>query len=260
MNYQSLLYEVRDRIAFITLNRPEKLNALTQTCWKEIRQALKRGDLDPKVSVHIITGNGRAFCAGDDIFVLTQVKEPSEAEDLFLDCIYGLVDTMIHLKKPSISAVNGFAYGGGCELVLMSDLAVASEEATFALPEGRIGAFPAIFSVFGPVALGIKASNELTMLGEPISAKRAFDIGLVNQMAHHQELMAEAIQMAQKLMKPSQMSLQIIRETSSKTFGEHLPDFWIACQRFAKEISRTEDYMEGASAFLAKRSPKFVGY
>ncbi|MFH1975478.1 MAG: enoyl-CoA hydratase/isomerase family protein [Pseudomonadota bacterium] len=260
MNYSTLLYDVRDRIGFITLNRPEKLNALTQTSWKEIRQALKVGERDPGVAIHLITGNDRAFCAGDDISVLTQVKNLSDAEDLFLHCIYGLVDTMIHLQKPVISAVNGLAYGGGCEIVLLSDIAVASEKATFALPEGRIGAFPAIFSVFGPVALGIKVSNELTLLGEPISAHRAFDIGLVNRVAPQQEFMAEAVRMAQQLMKSSQMSLKITRETSSKILGERLHDFWIACQRFAKEVSRTEDFLEGATAFVEKRSPRFVGH
>jgi len=260
MGFSTLLYEVRDHIGFITLNRPEKLNALNQTSWKEIRQALKNGQKDPGVAIHLITGNGRAFCAGDDISILTQVKTISDAEDLFLDCIYGLVDTMIHLQKPLISAVNGFAYGGGCEIVLLSDIAVASEKAKFSLPECRIGAFPAIFSAFGPAVLGVKVSNELTLLAEPISAHRAFEIGLVNRVTPHQELMADAVRMAQQLMMSSPMSLKITRETSSKLLGERLPDFWIACQRFAKEVSRTQDFLEGATAFMEKRSPRFVGH
>ena len=259
MGYKCLLYEVKEHIAFITLNRPEKLNALTKVFWKEIRQALEVGEQDEKVDVHIIIGNGRSFCAGDDIGVLTQLQSLADAEDLFLGCIYGLVDAIIHLQKPLISAVNGFAYGGGCELVLLSDLAVASEKATFALPEGRIGAFPAIFSVFGPVVMGFKASNELTLLGTPISAQRAVACGLVSRVVPHDKLLVEAVRMAKHIMEASQVSQKIIRETSSRILGDHLYDFWICCQRFAREVANTNDFIEGATAFVEKRTPKFIG-
>ena len=173
MQYEYLLYEIKERIGMVTINRPEKLNCLNQTLWKEIRQAFEKGDENPKVDVHMITGAGRAFCAGDDISILTQVQDPGVGKDLLLDCIYGLAHTIIHLQKPLIAAVNGYAYGGGCELVLLSDLAVASEKATFAQPEGRIGAWPMIFSTFGPFLLGLKVTNEFTMLCEPIPAERA---------------------------------------------------------------------------------------
>lgn len=260
MEYTCLLYEVRDGIAIITLNRPDKMNSLTQIFWKEIRKALEAGDQDPEVLVHMITGNGRAFCAGDDISVLTMVQDPADADDLFLDCIYGLVDTIAHLRKPMISAVNGFAYGGGCELVLLSDFAVASEKATFALPEGRIGAFPAIFSAFGPALLGLKVTNELSLLGEPVSARRAFDIGLVNRVVPHEELMEKSTVVAEQILKSSQVSLRIIKETSSKILGDNLHHFWVSCQRFSREVARTDDFLEGATAFMEKRTPKFLGH
>jgi enoyl-CoA hydratase len=114
--------------------------------------------------------------------------------------------------------------------------------------------------VFGPAALGVKVSYELTLLGEPISARRAFEIGLVNRVAPHQECTADAVRMDQQLMASSPMSLKITKETSSKILGERLPDFWIACQRFAKEVSRTQDFSEGATAFVEKRPPLFVGH
>ena len=243
----------------VTINRPKKLNCLNQTLWKEIVQAFEEGDENPKVDVHIITGAGRAFCAGDDISILTQVQDPGIGKDLLLDCIYGLADTIIHLQKPLIAAVNGYAYGGGCELVLLSDLAVASEKATFAQPEGRIGAWPMIFSTFGPFLLSLKVANELTILGEPISAERALSIGLVNKVVPHEELMPRTIKMAHHVMKSSPVSLRIIKETSAKILGERLYDFWISQLRSLKEISRSEDWIEGATAFVEKRSPRFVG-
>ena len=259
MDESPLLYEIKDRIRIITINRPEKLNALNQPLWKELRQALKDGDDNLDIDVQIITGTGRAFCAGDDISILTQVRDPEICKDLMLDCIYGLTDTVIHLQKPLITAVNGYAYGGGCELVLLSDLAVASEKATFAQPEGRIGAWPMIFATFGPALLGLKISNELIMLGEPISAERALAIGLINRVVPHEALMQSAMEMARQLMKSSPVSLKIIKETSIKILGERLYDFWISQLRSFKEVSRAEDFLEGAKSFMEKRPPHFKG-
>jgi enoyl-CoA hydratase/3-hydroxyacyl-CoA dehydrogenase len=260
MSYRFLLYEIKDRIGIVTLNRPEKLNCLDQTAWKELRQVLKDGDENPDVDVQIITGAGRAFCVGDDISVLTQVRDLRICKDLMLDCIYGLADTIIHLQKPLIAAVNGYAYGGGCELVLLSDLAVSSEKATFAQPEGRIGAWPMIFATFGPALLGLKVANEITMLCEPISAEKALAIGLINRVVPHEDVMPSAIQIAHQLMKSSPVSLRIIKETSTKILGERLYDFWISQLRSFKEVSRAEDFIEGATSFMEKRPPRFKGY
>ena len=259
MKYKNLLYEFRDRIGIVTINRPDKLNCLDQQLWKDVRHALKQGDENPEVQAQIITGSGRAFCAGDDISILTEVLDDRIGKDLFLDCIYGLVDTIIHLQKPLIAAVNGYAYGGGCEIVLLSDLAVASEKALFAQPEGRIGAWPMIFATFGPFLLGPKASNELTMVGEPVSAQQALSIGLINRVVPDNDLMTSAMEMAQNVIKSSPVSLKIIKETSQKIMGERLYDFWISQIRSLKETSHSKDWLEGATAFMEKRTPQFVG-
>ena len=112
MEYKYLLRHIEDRIAWITLNRPEKLNALNTPLWKELQTALQEADGMDEVSVIVLTGNGRAFCAGDDIDELTRVQDPQRAEDLFLHCIYGLVNRILLLQKPLMAAVNGLAYGG----------------------------------------------------------------------------------------------------------------------------------------------------
>jgi enoyl-CoA hydratase / 3-hydroxyacyl-CoA dehydrogenase len=257
--YEHLLHEIRDGIGIITINRPEKLNCLNRSLWKDIQQALREGDDDPEVHVQIITGSGRAFCAGDDIALLTEVSDPQLIKDLLIDCIYGLFSVMVLLQKPLIAAVNGHAYGGGCEIVLMSDLAVASDNAVFAQPEGRIGAWPMVFATFGPSLLGLKAVNELTMLGEPISAQRALSFGLVNKVVSHEHVMESALEMARTVMKSSPASLKIIKETSANILGERLYDFWISQVRSLKESSRTEDWLEGANAFLQKRPALFRG-
>lgn len=256
---EHLLYEIRDGMGIITINRPEKLNCLNQQLWKGLQQSLKAGDENPDVHVQILTGSGRAFCAGDDISLLTQVSDREVLKDLMIDCIYQLVNTIILLQKPLMAAVNGLAYGGGCELVLLSDLAVASERATFAQPEGRIGAWPMISATFGAFLIGLKAANELNMVCEPISAQRALSLGLINKVVPHEDLMESTFEMARKVMKSSPVSLKIIRETTANVLGERMYEFWISQLRALKESSRNEDWLEGASAFIEKRPPRFKG-
>ncbi|MHC1724839.1 MAG: enoyl-CoA hydratase/isomerase family protein [Syntrophobacteraceae bacterium] len=259
IEYEHLLHEVNDGIRVITIDRPDKLNCLNQNLWKGLAHSLKEGDENPDVHVQIITGSGRAFCAGDDISLLTQVSDPLAMKELLIDCIYGLTNTIIFLQKPLIAAVNGYAYGGGCELVLLCDLALASEKAVFAQPEGRIGAWPMIFATFGPFLVGNKISNELTMLCEPVSAQQALSFGLINRVVPHDDLMASAFDMARKVIKSSPVALKIIKETTGKILGERLYDFWISQLRSLKETSRAEDWREGAIAFIEKRQPRFKG-
>jgi enoyl-CoA hydratase/carnithine racemase len=138
-------------------------------------------------------------------------------------------------------------------------LALASEYAAFGPPEARIGASPMIFATFGPFLLGLKIANESTMLCEPISAERALALGLINMVVPPKDLMPAASEMVQELMKSSPISLRVIEETSSRILGERLYDFWISQLKSLKEISRSEDWVEGASSFIEKRSPQFNG-
>lgn len=259
MGYPHLLYQIEDRIAWITLNRPEKLNALSRPLWKELQKALQEADASDAVSVIALTGSGRAFCAGDDIGELTRLKDPKDAEDLFLGCIYGLVSCIFLLQKPLLSAVNGLAYGGGCELVLLTDISVASENARFAQPEARLGAWPPIFAVFGPPMVGIKATQELLLAAEPISPERALAIGLINRVVAHDRLKESTQEIARSIMKSSPAAIRIIKETVNQALGRHLYDFRLTCQRFLHEVARTEDFVEGTRAFMEKRPPLFKG-
>ncbi|MCF8026491.1 MAG: enoyl-CoA hydratase/isomerase family protein [Desulfobacteraceae bacterium] len=260
MEYQYLIHEIKETTSMITLNRPDKLNCLNLDLWKELRAALLANDNDPNVKVHLITGAGKSFCAGDDIGILTDlVENPAVGKDLFIDSIYGLVDTIVHLQKPMVSAINGYAYGGGCEIALLSDLAIASAQATFALPEARIGAWPMIFATFGPFLLGPKHTYELAMIGEPISAERALSIGLINRVSKPENLLSDTFEMISRIRQSSPVALKTIKETASRALGERLYDFWISQIRALKESSRSHDWSEGAKSFLEKRPPRFTG-
>ena len=259
MTYNHMIYSIEDRVAWITLNRPQKLNALNRPLWVEVQNALRCADSNKDVSVIVLTGKGRAFCAGDDIEELMNMRDPKAAQELFLGCIYGLVSTIFQIQKPLLSAVNGLAYGGGCELVLLTDIAIASENAKFAQPEARIGAWPPIFAIFGPGMVGIKATQELLLGAEAIDAMRALEIGLVNRVVKIEKLKESTMEMAKNIMRCSPASIRIIKETVLNVMGRNLYDFWIACQRLVHEVAKTEDFSEGASAFLEKRSPRFRG-
>jgi enoyl-CoA hydratase/3-hydroxyacyl-CoA dehydrogenase len=259
MEYQYLTYRIMDRMAWITMNRPEKLNAINRPLWRELQRALQEADADDGLSVIVLTGAGKAFCAGDDIGDLARLKDPEDAKDLFLNCIYGFVNCLFRLQKPLLSAVNGLAYGGGCELVVLTDIAVASENARFALPEGRIGGLPPMFAVFGPPVVGIRATQELLLTTESISAQRALEIGLVNRVVPQEKLLDCIREITWQILKSSPISLRIIKETVNQVLGRYLYDFWIICQRFCQEVAKTEDFLEGTTAFLEKRTPLFRG-
>jgi len=259
MGFDHLIYSIEERVAWLTLNRPQKLNALNRILWIEVQSALRQADSSDEVSVIALTGNGRAFCAGDDIDELIRVHDPKTAEELFLGCVYGLVNTIFQIQKPFLVAVNGLAYGGGCELVLLADIAVASENAKFAQPEARIGAWPPIFAIFGPGTVGIKATQELLLAAEAIDAKRALEIGLVNRVVKIEKLKESTMEMARNIMKCSPASLRIIKETVLNVLGRNLYDFRIACQRLLHEVAKTKDFSEGVSAFLEKHPPHFRG-
>lgn len=163
---------------WIRLDRPEKLNALHLDGWQELHEELDRASTDARVAV--ITGTGEAFCAGDDIGTLEAMESADDVNELakrLHDVLFGIEA----LSIPVIAAINGFAYGGGCEIVAASDLAVAVEGATFALPETRIGAYPPFAAERITEFAGKKRGMELMLTGEPIDAETALRWGLINR-------------------------------------------------------------------------------
>ncbi|MFZ1728813.1 MAG: enoyl-CoA hydratase-related protein [Bacteroidota bacterium] len=259
MPYANILLEAADRIAVITLNRPDKLNALNHDTLVELKDAVMQANDNADVDVIILTGAGeKAFVAGADI------KELS-AQDAVLGQRFALFgqdvfNTIEQSAKPVIAAVNGFALGGGCELALSCHIRIAAENAKFGQPEVNLGVIPGyggtqrLARVVGP---GMAA--EMILTGDMINAAEAHRIGLVNRVVERGEALQTAREMAAKIAAKGQpavrLALQALRCVPQMGLREGLATeaalFGISCG--------TDDFKEGTSAFLEKRAPAFTG-
>lgn len=172
-------YEQRGDAGWITIDRPEKKNALHLDGWRELRAALERAAEETRVAV--LTGVDDAFSAGDDIAVIDEAETAEDLDEL-VEVLGDVLFGMETLSVPVVAAVNGLAYGGGCEMVAAADLAVATEDAAFALPEASIGAYPPYAAERVAETVGKKRFMELALTADPIDARRAADWGLVNRV------------------------------------------------------------------------------
>jgi enoyl-CoA hydratase len=259
MAYETLLYEKRNGIGYVSINRPEKLNALNQKVMAELTGCFENIQADQEVRAVILTGAGeKSFVAGADVSELA-VQEPVEGQETSARGQRTL-DLIENLGKPVIAAVNGYALGGGCELAMACTLRIASENARFGQPEVKLGIIPGYAGTQRlPRLVGKGRAMELILTGEPISAQEAYRIGLVNQVVASKDLMAAAETAARKIMTNGPLAVKLSMEAvnrgmeMTKEEGQFLEAtlFGLCCT--------TTDMKEGTRAFLEKRPPTFVG-
>ncbi len=203
-------YSTRGALAFITLNRPERLNAMNGQLWDDVRAALDRAAADPATKVLIITGEGRAFSAGADLKE-SKARSKSEYRE-YLAKVQAISKQLLHLSKPTIAAINGYALGSGCELALACDVRIAAEEAQMGFPEAKVtssvtgGGLRLIQDLIGPAR-----ARELLFTGEFIDGKEAERIGLVNRAVPLARLMETAGEIARKIAHNSPFSISTIK-------------------------------------------------
>ena len=219
MNYECIIFERKDGIATIKLNRPKVLNAMNRQLWLEMQDALETVRLDSELKALIITGEGRAFSTGAD---LKDSKDRSiEDYRLYLEALQEASRKIIRFEKPTIAAINGYALGSGYELALACDIRIASKEALIGSPEARVtssvtgGAFRLVQDLVGP-----GKARELLFTAEYIDGTEAERIGLVNKAVAADKLMEEAIAMAAKIVKNSSFSLKLIKKGLLMAQGE----------------------------------------
>jgi methylglutaconyl-CoA hydratase len=246
-------YEIKNEIGILTLNRPEKRNALHPELVKQMKSKLKETAEDESVKVLIITGEGKAFCAGADLEYLNEMRNYSslenEKDSRELAELFFLI---YNFPKPVIAAVNGAAIAGGCGLASVCDIIIADElNAKFGYSEVKIGFLPAIVSTFLIRRVGEGMAKQLLLTGEIIEAKRAYEIGFVNSLSDN--ALEFSLDFASKLKSNSDSSMKMTKELIRKVSGLSVEDA-VEYSIGLNTISRTsEDFKEGLKKFLTKK-------
>jgi enoyl-CoA hydratase len=262
MPYDTLLYEKKARISYVTLNRPRLLNAQSPEMFEELAQVFGDIKQDPEVGVVILTGAGdRAFCAGADINFLKQLAQTTPmAAKTFVQKNRLAFGAIAHLGKPVIAAVHGFALGGGCELAMTCHIRIASDTARFGQPEINLGLFPGAGGTQRlPRLIGKSMALEMMLTGEPISAQEAHRLGLVNTVVPAAELMGTAEKLAQHILSKAPLAVSVILEAVQHGMEMSLAEGLQLEENLFGVICGTEDMREGTAAFLDKRPANFTG-
>src|SRR5579864_3712298 len=258
MPYETLLYEKRDGVAIVVVNRPDKLNALNQTVMKDLGACFAAIRDDDHVRAVILTGAGeKAFVAGADINELA-VQTPVEGKETSLGG-QGILDAIENLGKPVIAAVNGYALGGGCELAMACQLRIASENAKFGQPEVKLGIIPGYGGTQRLTQLiGKGKALELLMTADTIDAACAEKLRLVNDVVQTVELLDVCKALINKITSMAPFAIAQVIQSVYAHFKDGIDGFDTETELFGKCVA-THDFVEGTSAFLEKRKANFKG-
>lgn len=261
MAYNTILTEEREGIYIITLNRPEAKNALNSEMWRELCEAFDYLEATDSLRCCIVTNVGDCFCAGSDLKEIAAGTYHAP-EGYEKSGFAGM--TKRYIAKPIIAAANGRVLGGGLEVVVACDLAIADTTSTFSLPEPRRGLTAAGGGLLMRIMQMVpaKAAMELMLTCEPISAQKALDYFLINKVVEPGKVLDEAIAMAQLICKGAPLAIECTKRTAYETMGESIiypSQGWDILERIEEITQNSEDKIEGATAFAEKREPVWKG-
>ncbi len=266
MEYEWVIYEKENGVAILTLNRPDRLNSLIPPMRVEARKCIEDAAADPDVRVLVVTGAGRAFCAGGDVSTVIAGAEAADDEPprqrLMLPVsTVRLMDSLRSLNKPTIAAINGIAAGGGIGLALACDVVIASDQARFRIAFTRIGGVPGDGVTWLMTrAIGTHRALELAYTNDIIDAKEMERLGLANRVVPHDELMGTAKEMAKKMMQIPPLTLAMTKKAIYHSLSAHSLEDQIVFEHAAGSAIRgTEDSKEATKSFMEKRAPVYKG-
>ena len=259
MSDDAVLVETAGRAGVITINRPDKLNALDLPTCHALDEAVSRVEADEAVRVVVFTGAGRAFVAGGDIADLDSRRGLAHYEE-FAERIHRLFRRIETLDKPTLAAVNGFALGGGAELMLCTDIRLLSATARIGVPEITLGLFPGAGGSQRLIRqIPLCRAKELMFTGAPIGPEEAVALGLANRIVAPEALMDEALALAEQIADKSPLVLRLLKRTIDAGADMPLPAALAHEQAMISLVLDSEDAHEGCRAFLEKRAPTFKG-
>ncbi|EMB5690974.1 2-(1,2-epoxy-1,2-dihydrophenyl)acetyl-CoA isomerase PaaG [Acinetobacter baumannii] len=262
MDYQNIIAEEKNGVGYLTFNRPKALNSFNVDMHREVAEVLNQWTKNPDVRCVVISGEGRGFCAGQDLG--DRVVDPNaEAPDLgySIETYYNpLIKTIVNMPKPVICAVNGVAAGAGANIALACDLVIAAKSANFVQAFCRLGLVPdSAGTWFLPRTVGHARAMGLALLGDKLPAETAKEWGMIWDVVEDAELKTKVTELAERLAKQPTFGLSLIKkaihQSSNNTFDEQM-----LLERDLQRIAgRSEDYREGVQAFMNKREPNFKG-
>ncbi len=255
MAYDTLIVDTKGKIALITLNRPEAMNALNSKMMQELAQALGAADKDRNLSCMVITGSDRAFAAGADV---REMADQGFAEVFFDDLFGPQAEAIARIRKPIIAAVAGYCLGGGCELAMMCDFIIAADNAKFGQPEINLG----IVAGMGGTqrltrAVGKAKSMDMHLTGRFMDAEEAERAGLVARVVAPDALLTEALAAAGRIAEKSQLATLAVKEAVNRAQETSLHEGLLFERRLFHALFSTQDQKEGMAAFLQKRPAQF---
>jgi enoyl-CoA hydratase len=254
MSYTTILKEVKGRVALLTLNRPEALNALNSQLISELNHALDELESNREIGCIVLTGSAKAFAAGADIKEMAELRYPQ----IYLDDLFSDSDRVANRRKPIIAAVSGFALGGGCELALMCDFILASDTARFGQPEIKLGVLPGMGGTQRLTrAVGKAKAMEMCLTGRMIDAVEAERAGLVARIVPQDQLLDEALKVAKSIAAKSLPVAMMVKESVNRAFEVSLAEGIRFERRVFHAAFASEDQKEGMAAFIEKRDPDF---
>jgi 2-(1,2-epoxy-1,2-dihydrophenyl)acetyl-CoA isomerase len=265
MNYETLILEIRDRIATITLNRPDKMNAENNRMADELVNVFHAVDRDEEIRVVIVTGAGKAFCAGADLSDRFLPRIEEHKRGIIKDATREFSEVgalaLSQIRKVTLAMINGPAVGVGCTLALGCDIRIASTEAKFGFPFVRVGILPEFGSTYYlPRLIGIGKACELVFTGQTIDSQEAREIGLVNRVVPPSELRDTTLAVARKILQMPPLAIQLSKRALYQ--GMRAADLASQLQYEALALTHlfgTSDHEEGVRSFLEKRDPVFKG-